>query len=535
MKLIYFSLIFLVLVFVRALPPRPNLVPYPKEIAFHNETIIVDPCSISYQFFNVYTNEKLLKIPRYYQEILDFFYTRTFPKQQCLPSKNMKNFNNKILQVYVTNLEENRPKYPTKSTNESYELELDETWTLSSENYYGFLRGIETFLQLFEPQDKSQAIFQMSFLPISIRDSPSFNYRGVMIDTARHFISVGTLKHVIEGMLFHKLNVLHWHITDEESFPMESRSFPVLTKYGAYSSDEVYTTENVMEIVEYARMLGVRVIPEVDTPAHSLSWGFSPDLKDIAMRCPIWANYNGQLDPTLDKTYEVVKGVLDDVSEYFPDEFIHLGGDEVGFSCWENNTKIKEFMNQHNLKSGLELQNYYKNREKTLLQPNKSAILWVNDANFDYQPDDILQYWGSSSKYSLIQNYTNRVILSPYDFLYIDVGYGNVFGDQSWAPLSTWKKIHGFNPYPPEIEKSRILGAEVTLWAELNSEWTTDNHLWSRSSVFAERVWNPVDNASIPDVVRRFYSNEQRLIRRGFQPSPMTSQYCGLNVEVCFT
>ena len=290
---------------------------------------------------------------------------------------------------------------------------------MEAENYHGFLRGLETFFQLLEPTDDAVQ-YQINYFPIHINDYPSFGYRGVMIDTARHFIKLSTLKHVLDGMLFHKLNVFHWHIVDEESFPLQLESFPEITEYGAYSSKEIYTREDVDEIIQYARVRGIRVIPEVDSPAHSMSWGFSPGLSDIALRCPIWANYNGQLDPTLNKTYNVVKGVLDDVTSYFADEYVHLGGDEVSYSCWESKPWIKAFMVANNISSGIELQNYYKNREKTLLDSSLSTIFWVKDANFDYEENDILQYWGASTQYSLIQNYSNPVILSPYDYLYID-------------------------------------------------------------------------------------------------------------------
>ena len=360
-----------------------------------------------------------------------------------------------------------------------------------------------------------------------------------MLDCARHFLHLSTLKHVLDGMMFHKLNVFHWHLTDEESFPMQLKSLPIITQYGAYSSKEVYSKEDISEIVEYARMRGIRVIPEADSPAHSLSWGFSPEYSDIALKCFLWADYNGQLDPTLEKTYDVVHSILDDLNEYFPDDYVHLGGDEVSFACWESKDWIKTFMQANNLTNGVALQQYYKDRETSMLDSRHSAMFWVNDDNFKYRDTDILEYWASQNDYGLIENYTNKVVFSNYDFFYFDLGYGNVFGDESWAPFVPWKKIYSFNPLPPEIEKSRILGAECPLWAELNSDYTTDNHLWSRGSVFAERMWNPqinnpLDNEGIRNVATRIYANEKRLIIRGFAPSPITSEYCSLHLEVCF-
>lgn len=531
--------ILVITILIPLLQSKPNLVPYPQEISFQNASFPFFPCATDFKFLSGSFNQD---IPQYYFTMLTFFYEETFPELHCAFKQRGKSFrssNNhngeKTLNIFVNNVEAEAPSYPDFSTNESYTLSLDENeWVMRAENYVGFLRGVETFMQLIESKNPDSAEYQISHYPINIKDHPSLTYRGVMMDTARHFIKISVLKHVLDGMLFHKLNVLHWHIVDEESFPLQLDSFPEITEFAAYSSREVYSKENVKEIVEYARYRGIRVIPEIDSPAHSLSWSFAPGMEEIAMRCPVWANYNGQLNPTLNKTYDVVKGILNDVSNLFPDSILHLGGDEVSYTCWESNPAIKAFMTANNLSSGVELQQYYKDREKTLLPQKKTAMFWMNDANFKFDPSDILQFWSSSDNYKYLANYTNQVVLSPYNFLYIDVGYGNVFGNPSWAPFITWKDIYNFEPFPKEIPRERVLGSEVTLWAEVNSDETTDNHLWSRTSAFAERVWNAEVKDNERDLVTRLYANEIRLVKRGFQPSPVSSQYCSKHVEICF-
>ena len=533
MKEIFFLLVLIAI--GQTLSSRPNLVPYPNEIRFGNESLSFDPCHLSFQFHSVFL--KLGDIPSYFNEILDFYFKTTFPQSICPATIDHKATRQRksenFLTVNIQNVEFLAPELLSRFTNESYSLHLDSEWLLEADNYHGFLRGLETFFQLLEPLANPNQ-YRLNFLPIHIKDTPSLGYRGLMLDTARHYLQMTTLKHVLDGMMFHKLNVFHWHITDDESFPLVLESLPELSQYGAFSIKHIYTREDVTEIVRYARLRGIRVIAEIDSPGHCLSWGFSPELADIVLNCPVWANYQGQLDPTLNKTYDTVEKILNDLTSYFPDEFVHLGGDEVSYSCWENKPWIKTFMNEHNISTGLGLQNYYKNREKTLLNKEKSAIFWVKDSNFDYEANDVMQYWGASTQYDLIKNYSNPVILSPYDYLYIDVGYGNAFGDSSWAPFITWKTIYHFNPFPAEIEKSRILGAEVTLWAEVNSDSTTDNHIWSRASAFAERMWNAEINDGDRDIVGRLYANEQRLIRRGFYPSPVTTQYCAGHLDVCF-
>lgn len=535
MKFLCFLTLFLLQTWA-TLPSRPNLVPYPQTISFSVASQPIDPCKVEFKF----KSESFLdSIPCYYGKIIDFFLTTTFPGLKChyeIKGRSFKpRWSNNKLKIKIANVEDHLPSYVDFDTDESYTLDLNEDkWVLEAQNYVGFLRGFETFLQLIE---KVNGEYQISHFPIQISDSPSLKYRGVMIDTARHYMKVSTLKHVLDGMVYHKLNVLHWHITDEESFPLVLESFPELTQYGAYSPEEVYTKEDVEEILLHARLRGIRVIPEIDSPAHSLSWGWSPALQGISMHCFMWALYNGQLNPTLDKTYQVVEGILNDLENLFPDPIVHLGGDEVGFSCWENDVNIRAFMDANNIPNGIKLQQYYKTRQRDILSqinPEKSAIYWVNDANFDYLPNDIQQFWSSTDQYSLIQNYTNRVILSPYDYLYIDLGYGNIFGDRSWAPFVEWKKIYNFNPYPAEIDRSRILGSEVTLWAELNSDAAMDNHLWSRTSAFSERVWNALIHNGNQDIVTRLYANEKRLLKRGIAASPVTSEHCARHVEICW-
>ena len=216
-----------------------------------------------------------------------------------------------------------------------------------------------------------------------------------------------------------------------------------------------------------------------------------------------------------------------------------MGGDECNFNCWVNTPSIKDFMDANGITTGVQLQRYFKDRQRSLMKSDRKAMYWVNDANFQYSEDDILQYWSYKNSFGLIKNYTHKVVFSNYDSAYLDLGYGNVFGDLSWAPLVTWKQIYSFNPYPSEIDKSRVLGGEIALWAEVNMDGTMDNHLWSRSTLFAERFWNPTINkemapANIREVAGRAYANEKRLIKRGFQPSPLSSELCVRHLEICW-
>ena len=137
---------------------------------------------------------------------------------------------------------------------------------------------------------------------------------------------------MIDGLMFNKMNILHWHIIDEDSFPLEVKTQPELSQYGSVGG--TYSETDVKALIQYAKTRGVRLIPEIDTPAHTQSWGRSPALADIIVNCN--TEYKGQFDPTLNKTYDVVKNVMQYVNVTFADNYVHFGGDEITMKCWEN-------------------------------------------------------------------------------------------------------------------------------------------------------------------------------------------------------
>lgn len=213
----------------------------------------------------------------------------------------------------------------------------------------------------------------MRNLPIIIEDEPAFPYRAIMIDTARHYLPVNLIYETIDALMYNKMNILHWHIVDEDSFPLKLQSHPEIADYAAFSPEEIYTTDQVRDIVRYAMVRGVRVIPELDTPGHAASWGKAPQNQRVA--CTFGnTGYMGPLDVTLDETYKLVKEVFIEIFELFPDPYVHLGGDEVVMTCYANRT---EFESEHG--KDIEL-GYRKKQRKMLKEVNstKRFIYWMN-------------------------------------------------------------------------------------------------------------------------------------------------------------
>ncbi|XP_042977761.1 beta-hexosaminidase 3 isoform X2 [Carya illinoinensis] len=224
---------------------------------------------------------------------------------------------------------------------ESYKLSVPDSGKpvyahLEAQTIYGALHGLQTFSQLCYFNFTLEVI-QVPRVPWTVIDKPRFSYRGLLIDTSRHYLPLPVIKKVIDSMTYAKLNVLHWHIVDTQSFPLEIPSYPKLWD-GAYSISERYTFVDAAEIVSYAQRRGINVLAEIDVPGHARSWGIGyPSL---------WPSKNCQqpLDVSNEFTFKVIDGILSDFSKVFKFRFVHLGGDEVDTSCWISTPRLRKWL-----------------------------------------------------------------------------------------------------------------------------------------------------------------------------------------------
>lgn len=186
----------------------------------------------------------------------------------------------------------------------------------------------------------------------SIIDRPRFAYRGMMLDTSRHYYPIALIKKQLDVAFYNKINVFHWHITDDQSFPFMSDIYPLLWQKGAYTPKHVYSKKDIKDLIEFARIRGIRIIPEFDSPGHVASWGLG--YQDLLTVCyngtqPLVAIYDKHgereiMNPINNFTYEFMENIINEVRNTFVDPFIHLGMDEVYYSCWESNPDIKKWM-----------------------------------------------------------------------------------------------------------------------------------------------------------------------------------------------
>ena len=210
---------------------------------------------------------------------------------------------------------------------ESYSLEISPAGAkLDAATPLGIMRGLETFLQLVQTTSDGFAV-----PAIAIQDKPRFPWRGLMIDVGRHFIPLDVLKRNLDGMAAVKLNVFHWHLSENQGFRVESKKFPKLQEMG--SDGLYYTQDEVRDLIAYARDRGIRVVPEFDMPGHSTAWfvGY-PELASGPGPYQIerkWGVFDPAMDPTQERTYKFLDGFIGEMAKLFPDQYFHIGGDEV--------------------------------------------------------------------------------------------------------------------------------------------------------------------------------------------------------------
>jgi hexosaminidase len=381
---------------------------------------------------------------------------------------------------------------PATSENESYRLEItDKQARLVAPTVVGALRGLETFLQAVQGDRDGY------FLPaMEIQDQPRFVWRGLMIDVARHYQPMEVLKRNLDAMAAVKLNVLHWHLSDDQGFRVESKKFPKLHLLG---SDELYYTQDqVREIIAYARDRGIRVMPEFDIPGHATSWlvgypelGSAPGPYKIERAAGI---FEPALDPTREQTYKFLDDFFGEMAALFPDAYMHIGGDENEGKQWDRNPQIQAFMKQKSIKDNHGLQAYFNQRVLKLLQKHgKKMIGWEEILHPDIPTDAVIHSWrGPASLAEAAKKGYNVILSAGY---YIDLVFP---ASQHYAvdPISESANL------TPE-ETKRVLGGEATMWSEWVSLDTIDSRIWPRTAAIAERLWSPRSVTDVNDMYRR--------------------------------
>lgn len=390
---------------------------------------------------------------------------------------------------------------------ESYTLEVTpEGAKLSAPNPLGVLRGLETFLQLVNETPTGFAA-----PVVTIHDKPRFPWRGTLIDVARHWMPPQVIKRNLDGMAAAKLNVLHWHLSENQGFRVESKKYPKLQEMG--SDGNYYTQEQVKDIIAYARDRGIRVVPEFDMPGHTTAWfvGY-PELASGPGPYQIerkWGIFDPAMNPTKESTYQFLDGFIAEMAALFPDDYFHIGGDEVNGVEWDANPQIQEFKRSHNLKDNHDLQAYFNQRlQKIVSSHGKTMVGWDEVLHPDLPKDIVVQSWRGQKSLAAAARQGYRGLLS-FGY-YLDLAF---HADSHYVPDPLGGDAANLTPE----QSARVLGGESCMWSEWISPQTIDSRIWPRNLAVAERLWSPQNVKDIDSMYRRMEAVSAKLEAAGLK------------------
>ena len=409
---------------------------------------------------------------------------------------------------------------------EGYELNVDgEGIEVRASQFPGFLYALQSLEQLlpaavYGTEPAPDAAWEVPC--VKIADAPRFAYRGMHLDVARHFFSVDEVKRYIDVMAIHKLNTLHWHLTDDQGWRIEIKRYPELTAVGSIRKATVvrkewgtydgtpyggfYTQDEIRDVVKYAADRGVTVIPEIDLPGHMLAALTAyPELGCTGGPYEVWGRWgvaDDVLCPGREKTFEFLEGVLTEVMELFPSEYIHIGGDECPKVRWEKCPRCQAKIRQLGLKDDGEhtaehyLQSYVTDRiGKFLAQHGRRIIGWDEILEGRAPSDAVVMSWRGSEGGIAAAKLGHDVIMTPNSHFYFDY-YQSLdtdaepFGIGGYIPM---EQVYSYDPAFPELtpeQQKHILGVQANLWTEyVLSDEHLEYMLLPRLAALSEVQW----------------------------------------------
>jgi len=528
--------------------------------------------SMNYNEEFEYQNEKNKK-PRYEKK-------SPFNKQQASPLSESQIFN---VEITVTQIDTQL----RLNTDESYQMTVQTrgdttTATILASTYYGARHALESLSQLIAYDEINNSLMVVSSAMVS--DEPAFSYRGIMLDTGRNFYPKEEIMSLLDTMATNKLNTFHWHISDSASFPMYSQRQPQMAYYGAYSPNKVYYPADIREIVTYANLRGIRVIPEIDAPAHTgAGWNFGERAgKGKLVLCndqdTPWFNLCkeppcGQLNPTNPEVYNVLSDLYKDLIETFNPEFVHMGGDDTSFKCWSNSPEITNFLKNQQKEAdtrGLfDLWNTFQNNAysklfeaaeensrpvtpmiysssfvRNFIDPKKYVVQLTNEVNDTnireyiangykviFSNADTWNFEGPAQSWvSQVASFRNNQRRPSWEHVYenspldmlIGMGYKNARNDQQTQKSD---------------EEQQVLGGEAMVWSYETDPSSLQTTTWPRGAALAERLWTDPKSTlfQAEEVKPRMAAHRQRMVERGTRAETFQPEYCSQNQGSCYS
>jgi hexosaminidase len=399
------------------------------------------------------------------------------------------------------------PNPPSLDTDESYSLVVSSAGArLSAPASTGLLRGMQTFRQLLRLSGSNWSV-----PTVTVEDKPRFPWRGLSFDVARRFMPVEVVKRTLDAMAAAKFNVLHWHLSDDQGFRVESKRFPLLQQKA--SDGQFYTQEQVRDIVAYAASLGIRVVPEFDVPGHTTAWfvaypEFASGKGPYSIERYIGI-FGAAMDPTKEPLYAFLDGLFGEMAGLFPDPYFHIGGDEVNGKEWNASPAIQAFIRAKGLKTNEGLQAHFNERLFAILRKHgKSPIGWDEVLHPGIPKDVLIQSWQGPERLAKAAQAGHRTILS--NGFYLDLMYP---ASQHYAVEPLTGAAAALSP----AQQALILGGEACVWTEYIGPENVEFRVWPRAAAVAERLWSPPSVTDPESFYRRLSAFEDDLVRIGWR------------------
>ena len=389
------------------------------------------------------------------------------------------------------------------AANENYRIRIfTDSILIEANTYCGLFYGCQSVTQLV-----INSVLNYEIPCAEITDTPQYSYRGMHLDVCRHFFSKEVVKQYIDLLGQLKLNVFHWHLTDDQGWRIEIKKYPKLTEVGAFRTEKdgtkyggFYTQNDIKEIVAYAQERFVSIIPEIEMPGHSTAaiaaypWlGCNPSNKiNVATT---WGVKKDIYSPG-DSTFQFLKDVLDEVCALFPGKYIHLGGDEVPKEQWKKSAVAQALIKKENLKNEEELQHFFMKKMEDYLQTKgRQAIGWGEIVKGGLSDSVIVMSWLDKKAGVKAAAHGNRVVMTPRFFCYFD--YPQKLSDKKqawWMVYLTLKKVYSFNPQPKSLlpeKRKLVLGGQANVWTEyMRDEKQLSSRVMPRLAAMAEALWS---------------------------------------------
>jgi hexosaminidase len=395
----------------------------------------------------------------------------------------------------------------------------------------GAFYGVQTLRQLCPAEIDSKSAQHSDGWDIpclQIDDRPQYQWRGMMLDVCRHFRDVAYVKRFIDLMALHKLNTLHWHLTDDQGWRIEIKKYPKLTVVGAWRDDGhggkyggFYTQDEIRDVVAYAAARHITIVPEIEMPGHSTAAVTAyPELACTDGPFAVattWGVFKDIYDPAKPHTFEFLEDVLTEVMDLFPGQFIHIGGDEVPKDRWKADPDCQALMKREGLKNEDELQSYFVRKiDAFITSKGRRMIGWDEILEGGLAPGAAVMSWRGIDGGVAAAKSGHDVVMTPMDFVYFD-HYQSQGPDRpkaigGYTPI---EKVYSFQPTPPALsaqEAAHVLGSQANLWSEyFDSDRQNDYMAFPRECALAEVLWTPPDRHDYNDFSRRLPAMLARL------------------------